>query len=433
MNPSSSEFKKEAIEFVQNRVDNPGSDGQTEVLELAIKYDRPTVIEILMEARRFAEATGVPPGLIIGGPEFDASAAGESPTPESINNFLDPIYEVLGPEGGNETANALTSVILKNPGQAIAHTDKMASLLVGQGADPTEARRFLGLYAGLSSGMAAEDIQSALEVAQTMHGITADSMAAEMERMKMLEWQKLLLVNAMASTPKEPSFKEARAAYLAHPVVQAMPGTPAQKIRAGAILVRRATADERSEGKEMLKQVRSSGYFHDLEPRLKKFLVDRGYLTSEEAGNLGLYSQRGLLEIQRAGPGDGPEEPPVADPPPEGAQNVVPPAGPAPTPAPTPTPTPTPTPEEIPEIPVDGDGEPLETDPMGNPLVQIQNTQRNRVQDMLRGSEVPTPLDPLRVAEEDTQPRPQPQQLQDKIRRDMLMRLAEEQQDGRTV
>ena len=281
-----------------------GENPQTIIRELAVKYDMDSVVSVVKQAQ---EAN--PRVLEVAGEVLDGIAAVEGETleggyPENvIYEYVRGIYGQL-PGVTNNVGAAFQQIMMANPGQALMQSEQLAEAFERRaGVDKETASKLISLYGGLASGLAARDLGTAMEMAQMMYGITEEKVASEAEYLNHLELRKLALINAMSSRPDAPEFADLQQQILSSPHFINMPGTPAQKLKAAAILGRRALRDQRKQGRQALKEIRQVGSAQPMLPGALEHLVKVGAITQDEADRAELESRMGDLTVRRAGGG----------------------------------------------------------------------------------------------------------------------------------
>ena len=276
---------------------------QTIIRELAVKYDMDSVVSVVKQAQ---EAN--PRVLEKAGETLDNIAAVEGESLEGgypedvIYEFVRGIYGQL-PGLTNNVGAAFQQIMTANPGQALMQSEQLAEAFEREGVDKETASKFISLYGGLASGLAARDLGTAMEMAQMMYGITEESVASEAEYLNHLDLRKLALMNAMSSRPDAPEFADLQEGILSHPYFVAMPGTTAQKLKAAAILGRRRLRDQRKQGRQALKEIRQVGSAQPMVPGGLAHLVKVNAITQDEADRAELESRMGDRTVQRAGGG----------------------------------------------------------------------------------------------------------------------------------
>ena len=292
------EYRKSVNEVL----DAEATDLRKTLRGLAVKYDKDSVLRVMQRVQQNPDG---PDFSALDGLDEMAAVEGESQVAydmTTLSDYLDKIYGEL-PEGSNNAGAAFAQIMAANPGQALIHTDKLAQMFEQEGVDAETASKFISMYGGIASGLAAQDLGTALEMAQMTHGITEESLLAEAEALQIQELNKLALMNAMSSRPDAPEFADLQSAILSHPYFVNMPGTTAQKLKAAAILGRRKLRDTRKAGRGALKEIRQVGSAQAMIPGAKAHLVKVGAITQDEADRLQLESRMGDQTVQRAGGG----------------------------------------------------------------------------------------------------------------------------------
>jgi hypothetical protein len=329
------EAMREAVNEVYKAKSSGSTDLRNIIRDLAVKYDEDSVLAVMKQAQ--ATDSAVFENL---GDKLDEVAAVEGETQvagysdDVLREYLRGVYGQL-PALTNNAGAAFTQIMAANPGQALIHTDKLAQMFEQEGVDAETASKFISMYGGIASGLAAQDLGTALEMAQMTHGITEESLLAEAEGLQIQELNKLALMNAMSSRPDAPEFADLQSAILSHPYFVNMPGTTAQKLKAAAILGRRKLRDTRKAGRGALKEIRQVGSAQAMIPGALEHLVQQGAITQDEADRMQLESRMGDQTVQRAG-GGAPLADEEIDMLPEAA-DVEKDTAPEPTPKPTPT------------------------------------------------------------------------------------------------
>ena len=324
------EYRKSVNEVL----DAEATDLRKTLRGLAVKYDKDSVLRVMQRVQQNPDG---PDFSALDGLDEMAAVEGESQVAydmTALSDYLDKIYGEL-PEGNNNAGAAFAQIMAANPGQALIHTDKLAQMFEQEGVDAETASKSISMYGGIASGLAAQDLGTALEMAQMTHGITEESLLAEAEGLQIQELNKLALMNAMSSRPDAPEFADLQSAILSHPYFVNMPGTTAQKLKAAAILGRRKLRDTRKAGRGALKEIRQVGSAQAMIPGAKAHLVKVGAITQDEADRMQLESRMGDQTVQRAG-GGAPLADEEIDMLPEAA-DVEKDTAPEPTPKPTPT------------------------------------------------------------------------------------------------